>query len=196
MTFEHLIELVLADFPELNEGLAKVNINSAYREFVAETRSLQKSSEIIPVIEQLEYDLPNDACEIYRIDFEAANGKLMTPLVFKIEEKKIRFYSRYGTHITTIPGEIAKIVLRYYAYPANLSDYTDTPVIDELFHQGILAKCMYKLHSTTPTVMVSQEGTTSKVKDWNAVRFWKSEYEDYEKKAKRYRLNATPIKPR
>jgi hypothetical protein len=82
MTVQDVYNAIQLRFPEMNEPLFLMALNSALQEFTAETKILSGNSVSSTIQNKRFYDLPDDILQIIRVDYDGEkidgiNGNLV-----------------------------------------------------------------------------------------------------------------------
>lgn len=191
MTIKNYYQEVQEEFPSISYTYFIKLFNDAQLKFVTDTGVLIKGAALTDLDLAKSFTLPTDFIRLKRVDYlNASNEVIYEPLLHYCGQGTITFDSPTST-ITSIPGEIANIVLIYVHTPVTLTDSDIGPVqtisVPTQFIDGVMALVRRKLHERYGTITrQGQDGSTVTQKDWTAVKFYTDVYNDEVRKGIKY----------
>lgn len=190
MNIQNLYEEIRDEFPEVGESYFFKLFNDAQLKFVTDSGVLVKTSKLASLSSKVTFTVPTDFIRLKRVDFlNSSNEIIYDPLMYYVGEGYIRFDSPTST-ITSIPGEIANIVLCYVYTPTTLTSISpesvETISVPTQFIEGVVAWVRRKLYQRYKIEVVDRQGTVRKTNDWNAIQYYTNFYNDEVRKAIKY----------
>lgn len=194
MTLQRILERIQREFPDVKGAEIVEDLNDIQKDYAIETEILRTSGNITVVANTVSYTLTTEFStldKVLRVDFLDSTGALVDEEdTLKMDIKPngvVTFYDYYGDAITEIPtGTTIRV---YYSYtPATLviGTLTASPDIPSQLHDGLVYGELARLYSRIPTMVKTfQDGSTSKVKDFNSVQFNEAKYREYVIKGKK-----------
>jgi hypothetical protein len=174
MTFQQLVENILEVFPHKGDTQIKIDLNQAQRRFAEKTKCFIKDVDIsLGSVYALNLIYPTDLIVPYDVTlFDSAGNKLEDLVEWEIKRGYIEFTDRTDIDSLTMPSDIARISLKYAAYPALMSADTHIPDIPIEFHEALEYAVLAKYYQ--------KSGKWQQARECNRI------YSEFERDAKYY----------
>jgi hypothetical protein len=150
VTYQQIIENILEVFPKKTETQIGLDVNAALRSFAEKTKCYVKDADLtLGAVYALNLAYPTDMIVPYDVTiFDSAGNTLEDLVEWGIRRAKIEFTDREDVDSLTMPSDIARISLKYAAYPTTLTTDAGVPDIPSEFHAAleysVLAKYLQK----------------------------------------------------
>lgn len=185
MTVQQITEEILQQFPQLGERQVLLHIDRAQKEFCRETRTLIGTAKCAGIASTVVFTLPATFISMIEVIPYNADGIVtgMEWVDYKIDSGKIHFFNMNETILTGIPSNVSHLYLVYYKLPTTIASITDTFSVKEELIYAIFYRVMETLSATIPIKQQAGEQVIS-ARDWSAVRYFNSRYQEYVRMAK------------
>lgn len=183
--FERIKEM----FPH-TESLIIKELDLAQKELAGETKLLEASGSLSSPTSNFAWNLPSDfleAIDVVGYDSDSEPKYLSEDnIVWEIMFDKLFLKSMDDDVCTYFPTGYDSVYLHYYKKPVSLTSTTSSFSINEILHEGIVSRVLEKFHSRYPVDVQTRDGII-KARDWQAVRYFKNEFKEYLRKAKKFK---------
>jgi hypothetical protein len=148
MTLQQIVENVLDAFPQKTDTQIKIDVNQAQKRFVEKTRCYIKDADLT-LNGTLILSYPSDMIAPISIQlFDSVTNRLDDVVQWEVVRSKIEFTDLDDVTSLIMPADIARMSLKYAAYPVALTadgHYSEIPPeFHEALEYAVLAKYYQK----------------------------------------------------
>ncbi len=189
MTIQRSVEEIRQIFPNVLETQVIDDLDKAQKDFCEQTKYLERTDSLASPSSNFAWTLPSDYSGFIDLLLYDVDGNPLEPadydIDYEIQNGVIYFKSTTETPITSLDSAIDSVYLVLNYRPATLSSRGSSYSVNDDHIPGVEALVFQKYYAKYPVDTVVR-GEVVKIRDFNAVNYWKSEARDFRIKAKQY----------
>ena len=191
MTTQIYLESIKEIFPHVEDTAILKDIDKSQKLFATEIGMTTALGALADIATNFAWTLPSNFRRLIEVKMYDSSGH---PLYFgdsglqinyEISLGKFYFYSLNSTPLSVMPTSISSIYIIYECLPTTILTQDTALEIEEEFRDAIEHDVLQKYFSKYP-VEVAAQGGMIRARDWNAVKYHQSKYQEIKIKAKRY----------